>query len=260
MSYDNIIFEKNEKIAKITLNRPDKLNALNKKIFDELNNACSEIELDSEIRVLIITGSGNKAFAAGADIKELHQSDRLSGKQFSEHGSKVMARIESLRIPVIAAVNGFALGGGCELSMCCHLRFASKNAKFGQPEVNLGIIPGYGGTQRLTNLVGFAKSLELNLLGDPISADEAKSIGLVNDVFEQDELYKEVEIIAEKLAAKAPVAVEGIIESVKASTKLSSKDGLEFESIKFGDVCGTKDFKEGTLAFLEKRKPNFIGE
>lgn len=260
MNFENIIFESNNGIAKITLNRPSKLNALNKQLFNELDEVCSNIELDNSIKVLIITGSGEKAFAAGADIKELHESDRLSGKQFSEHGSKVMSRIEALRIPVIAAVNGFALGGGCELSMCCHLRFASKNAKFGQPEINLGIIPGYGGTQRLTKLVGFAKSMELNLLGNPISADEAKTIGLVNDVFEQESLMEEVQKIAETIASKSISAVAGIVETVKASTKMELKDGLEFESIKFGDVCGTKDFKEGTLAFLEKRKPNFIGE
>lgn len=260
MNFETIIFENQDGIAKITLNRPDKLNALNNQLFNELDAACELIELDSSVRVLIITGSGKKAFAAGADIKELNACDNLSGKQFSEHGSKVMERIESLKIPVIAAVNGFALGGGCELSMCCHIRFASDNAKFGQPEINLGIIPGYGGTQRLTRIVGIGKSMELNITGDLISANDALEIGLVNYVYPQEELMEKVNKFAQKVASKPPLALSAIVDTVMASERLGLRDGLKYESIKFGDICGTEDFKEGTLAFLEKRKADFKGK
>ena len=259
MEFTTIRYEKKEGYALITLNRPDKLNALNNQLFTELDQAITAIELDRDIRAVLITGEG-KAFAAGADIKELHESDERSGKHFSEHGSNVMARLEAMNIPVVAAINGFALGGGCELTMSCHIRYAGKSAKLGQPEVNLGILPGYGGTQRLTRLVGPAKSMELNLTGDMIGADEAKRIGLVNEVFEDDELMEKATALVNKIISKSPIAIAGIIEAVRASTKLSLKEGLEFESKKFGEVCGSKDFKEGTLAFIEKRKPNFIGE
>lgn len=259
MEFTTIKFEKKAGFAIITLNRPDKLNALNNQLFSELDKAITLIELDVEIRTVLLTGEG-KAFAAGADIKELNACDGRSGKHFSEYGSKIMTRLEAMTIPVIAAVNGFALGGGCELAMSCHIRYASKSAKFGQPEVNLGILPGYGGTQRLTRLVGQAKAMELNLTGDLVNAEEAKRIGLVNEVFEDEELIDKCIGFIEKIISKSPIAISAIIESVTTSTKLSLKEGLEFESRKFGEVCGSQDFKEGTLAFLEKRKANFIGK
>lgn len=259
MEFTTIKLQKKAGYSIITLNRPDKLNALNKQLFTDLDNAITAIELDVDVRALLITGEG-KAFAAGADIKELNACDGRSGKHFSEFGSNVMARLEAMTIPVVAAVNGFALGGGCELAMSCHIRYASSNAKMGQPEVNLGILPGYGGTQRLTRLVGVAKAMELNLSGDMIGAEEAKRIGLVNEVYsEEDLLPKSIEFI-EKVISNSPIAIKGIIEAVSSSTKLSLKEGLEFESRKFGEVCGSEDFKEGTLAFLEKRKANFIGK
>lgn len=259
MEFTTIKFEKKAGYAIITLNRPDKLNALNNQLFTDLDNAITAIELDTEIRALLLTGEG-KAFAAGADIKELNACDGRSGKHFSEYGSNVMARLEAMKIPVLAAVNGFALGGGCELAMSCHIRYASNYAKLGQPEVNLGILPGYGGTQRLTRLVGVAKSMELNLTGDMVDAEEAKRIGLVNDVFDSTELIEKSIAFIEKIITKSPIAVSAIIDAVRASTKLSLKEGLEYESQKFGEVCGSQDFKEGTLAFLEKRKANFTGE
>ncbi len=259
MEFTTIKFEKKAGYAIITLNRPDKLNALNNQLFTDLDNVITAIELDSDIRALLLTGEG-KAFAAGADIKELNACDSRSGKHFSEFGSNVMARLEAMKIPVLAAVNGFALGGGCELAMACHIRYASNFAKMGQPEVNLGILPGYGGTQRLTRLVGVAKSMELNLTGDIVNAEEAKRIGLVNEVFDESELMEKSISFIEKVITKSPIAVTAIIDAVRASTKLSLKEGLEYESQKFGEVCGSQDFKEGTLAFLEKRKANFIGK
>ncbi len=259
MSYQTILVEQKDKYIVITLNRPDKLNALNFQMFNDLDDILRKIELDRTIFGLILTGSGDKAFAAGADIKELHESDERSGKLFSEHGSKVMARLAQLRIPTIAAVNGFALGGGCELTLACHIRFASENAKFGQPEVNLGIIPGYGATQRLTHLVGLAKAIELIISANIIDAYEAEKIGLVNKVFPHNELIQKTEEFLQTVLSKGQLAVSSAIDSINASMNLSLAEGLEYESRKFGKLCGTLDFKEGTLAFLEKRKPNFIG-
>lgn len=257
MDYQTIIFEKKEGYAVITLNRPDKLNALNEQMFLDIDDAVKNVELDEEIRALILTGTGDKAFAAGADIKELHESNRRSGKRFSEFGSDVMKRLSQLRIPVIAAINGFALGGGCELTMACHMRFASDKARLGQPEVNLGIIPGYGGTQRLPRLVGAAKAMELIVTGNMVDAAEAKRIGLVNEVYPHDELLVKTEEFVKLILSKGPIAVSAAVETVNASEELTLLEGLAFESRKFGDVCGTEDFKEGTIAFLEKRKAEF---
>lgn len=257
MAYNTIIFEIKNNYALITLNRPDKLNALNTELFNELNDAITKIELDDNIKLVILTGQGEKAFAAGADIKELNQSDHNSGRLFSQHGSNVMLRLESLKKPVIAAVNGFALGGGCELAMSCHIRFASDNAKFGQPEVNLGILPGYGGTQRLPRLVGVAKAIELTISGNMIGAEEAKSIGLVNQVYPQAELMEKTLEFANTVLSKGSIAVSASIDAIYQSLNLSPIEGLAYESKLFGEVCGTEDFKEGTSAFLEKRKPNF---
>jgi enoyl-CoA hydratase len=260
MEFLTILFEKRENFGIITLNRPDKLNALNNQMFIELDYLAKEIELDDSIKALVITGSGAKAFAAGADIVELNQSNTHSGKQFSEFGSNVMAKIENLKIPVIAAVNGFALGGGCELTMCCHIRFASENAKFGQPEVNLGIIPGYGGTQRMTGIIGKAKAMELILSGNIIDANEAYRIGLVNAVYPQVELLPKVIDFVNLILSKGSLAVSAAVDSISASEKLSLLEGLQYESQKFGEICGTQDFKEGTKAFIEKRKAEFIGK
>ncbi len=257
MDYSTIIYEKREGFVLIKLNRPDKLNALNTQMFNELDDAARRIELDESARALIITGAGDKAFAAGADIRELHESHARSGKLFSEHGSKVMARIEQLSIPVVAAINGFALGGGCELAMCCHIRFASAKAKMGQPEVNLGIIPGYGGTQRLTRLAGRAKAMELILSGNMIDAEEAKRIGLANAIFSHEELLDKTIEFVKLILFKGPLAVSAAVECILAADELSPAEGLAFESRKFGQTCGTEDFKEGTLAFLEKRKADF---
>lgn len=260
MNFETVLLEKKEKFAQITINRPDKLNALNSQVFDELDTAITEIELDRNIHALVVTGSGAKAFAAGADIKELHESDDRSGKHFSEKGTNVFRRLEKLKIPVIAAVNGFALGGGCEFALACHIRYASDNAKFGQPEVNLGIIPGYGGTQRLTKVIGKSKSMELIITGDLIGAAEAERIGLVSKVFSQEELLPEVYKLVDKILSKAPIAVSAAVECVNAEEELSLDAGLSFESAKFGEVCGSEDFKEGTLAFIEKRAAQFTGK
>jgi len=259
MDYTTILFEKYDNYAIIKLNRPDKLNALNNQLFLELNDLIGKIELDETIKALIITGVGDKAFAAGADISELNKCDKRSGKQFSELGSKVMLRIEQLRIPVIAAVNGFALGGGCELAMCCHIRFASEKAKFGQPEVNLGIIPGYGGTQRLPKLVGKSKAIELVISGNIIDANEAYRIGLVNQIYNSNELMEKTIEFVNLVLSKGQLAVSAAIEVINTSDNLSLQEGLHKESLKFGEICGTNDFQEGTLAFLEKRKANFQG-
>jgi len=260
MNFETILLEINNNIAIIKLNRPDKLNALNKQMFDDLSTAADFISENDNIRALVITGNSEKAFAAGADIAELNNCNQESGEEFSIYGSNVMTKIENLNIPVIAAVNGFALGGGCELSMACHIRFASEKAKFGQPEINLGIIPGYGGTQRLTKIVGLANSLIMNLTGDLINAQKAKEIGLVSEIYSPEELLSKTIEFAENLANKAPIALRAIMQTVKNSQELTLEEGLSLESIVFGDVCGSKDFKEGTTAFLEKRTANFIGE
>lgn len=260
MEYQTILFEQTGNYGKITLNRPDKLNALNYQLFSELDDLIQKIELDESIRAIIITGSGEKAFAAGADIVELNKSNRRSGKQFSEYGSKVMLRLEQLRIPVIAAINGFALGGGLELALSCHIRFASEKAKMGQPEVNLGIIPGYGATQRLPRILGKAKALELIISGNTVNAITAKEIGLVNEVFSHEDLLPKTIEFINLVLTKAPIAVSAAVETVMASDYLDIQEGLLFESRLFGDVCGTEDFQEGTKAFIEKRNAVFIGK
>jgi enoyl-CoA hydratase len=261
MPYETILFERRpEGHAVITLNRPDKLNALNIQLLDELRDAIAEISRDTSIRGVIITGSGEKAFAAGADIAELNRLDDYTGREYSERGQRVFSMIERLDRPVIAAVNGFALGGGCELAMSCHIRLASEKARFGQPEVNLGIIPGFGGTQRLTRLVGPARSAEYNLTGDMIDAATAERIGLANHVYPPAELMGKAEEMMLKILSKGPAAVRKTLEAVVASTDATIEEGLALEALLFGECCGTEDFKEGTLAFLEKRAANFTGK
>ena len=259
MSYTTIQLEERANYSIISLHRPDKLNALNATLLQELHQAIMICQDSKECKAIIITGTGTKAFAAGADITQLHQQNKESGYIFAREGQDVFTAIEQCNKPVIAAVNGFALGGGCELAMACHIRFASSTAKFGQPEVNLGIIPGYGGTQRLTLLVGPAKSAELILTGAIISAEPALSIGLVNSVHSPEELMPYAIDCAEIIASKAPLAITASLKSIRASIELNASDGMEFEAKSFAETCGTSDFKEGTLAFLEKRVANFTG-
>lgn len=259
MTFETIEFKAIEQTALITLNRPDKLNALNRQLLVDLKSCLEAVQADSSFRSVVITGSGEKAFAAGADISELHNCDAESGKDFALFGQSVFDLIESFKLPVIAAVNGFALGGGCELALACHFRFCSTRAKFGQPEVNLGVIPGYGGTQRLTRLCGSAIATELILSAVIIDAERALQIGLVNSVFSPEDLLESTMKVSALINSKAPIAVQRSLECIREVASLSPADGMLYEANSFGAVCGTKDFKEGTLAFLEKRAANFIG-
>jgi enoyl-CoA hydratase len=259
MEYQNILSNTEAGINIITINRPDKLNALNTKTLAEIKQAVIAAIADSNIKGIIITGSGEKAFAAGADISEFAGFSPEQGKKLSASGHEIFNLIEKSPKPVIAAVNGFALGGGCELTMACHLRLASENAKFGQPEVNLGLIPGYGGTQRLIQLIGKGKAFELLMTADMIKADEALRLGLVNYVVALPELLPKCKEILEKITSKSPVAISKIIQCVDAYFT-DGVNGLEKEIELFGACCGTEDFIEGTKAFLEKRKANFSGK
>jgi enoyl-CoA hydratase len=259
MSYQTLITELSEHIFTITINRPEKLNALNRQVIDELSAAIEEIYNNPEIGAAIITGSGPKSFVAGADINEFIHLDSVGGKTLSKKGQDlVFSRIENSPKPIIAAVNGFALGGGCELAMACHFRLASENAKFGQPEVNLGLVPGYGGTQRLTQLVGKGKSMELNLTGNLIDGAEALRLGLVNHVTSLEQLLPETKKILQAILSKAPLAVAEAIALVNHAA-YGKPGGLELEIESFGRLSGTADAKEGASAFLEKRKANFKG-
>ena len=260
MDYKNILLHINEHIALVTLNRPDKLNALNHQTLLELKEVFERLKSDENVFVIIITGSGEKAFVAGADISEINKLNMLEGKVFAEFGQEVFSFIEKFDKPVIAAVNGFALGGGCELALSCHIRLASENAKFGQPEVNLGIIPGYGGTQRLARLINSGRAMEMILTADLIDANEALRIGLVNKVFPQIDLMSKAFEMAAKIASKGQQAIRLAVKSVKTVDEVSLQEGLNIEATHFALSCGTEDFKEGTQAFLEKRKPNFINK
>lgn len=255
--YETIQYESKERVGYVTINRPDKLNALNAKAKAELKELFTDLKSDGGVDIVILTGAGEKAFVAGTDIKELTELDTETGKKFSEGGQAVFNAIENLGKPVIAAVNGYALGGGCELALACSIRIASDNAKFGQPEVNLGIIPGYGGTQRLARLVGRGKAMELILTGDQIDAREALQIGLVNKVVPLKELKSEAEALAQKILSKGQVAVRLAMKAVNMTHETTLTDGQELEASLFGVCCGSEDFKEGTKAFLEKRKPEF---
>ncbi len=257
MTYQNLKFELEDSIALITVNRPDKLNALNAQTLDELDLVLDEIKSSENINVVILTGAGEKAFVAGADIKELNALNPIEGKYFAEKGQKIFNKIERLGKPVIAAVNGFALGGGCELALACHIRLGSDKAKFGQPEVNLGIIPGYGGTQRLTRLVGSGRAAEYILTGDIIDAEEALRVGLINRVYEQDELMDKAFELAKKIGSKGQIAVRLALDAIVSTDELPEREGLNLEASLFSICCGTADFKEGTSAFLEKRKAEF---
>ncbi len=260
MEYQNILIEQKETVQYITINRPKQLNALNKQTIEELNIAFTEAEEDSNTRVIILTGAEDKAFVAGADIKEFANFSIEEGKLLSAEGhTKLFNFIENLSTPVIAAVNGFALGGGLELAMACHLRVASNNAKLGLPEVSLGVIPGYGGTQRLAQLVGKGKANEMIMTAGMISAEEGQSWGLINTVTTPEELMPACEKIAKKISRNSPKAISSAIAAVNAQYK-EGVDGYLAEITEFGKCFGTSDFKEGTSAFMEKRKAVFTGE
>lgn len=260
MKFNNLLFEIESNTAIININRPEKLNALNSETLAELKTAFTSVKNDEHVNCVIITGSGEKAFVAGADISELNNLDLLSGKEFAEAGQEVFNIIENLGKPVIAAVNGYALGGGCELALACHIRLAAENAKFGQPEVNLGVIPGYGGTQRLARLINTGRAMEMILTADMIDAKEAYRIGLANKIYPQDEILMEAKKLAGKINNKGPVAVRMAVKAVVSCDELSEKEGQHLEAGLFAVCCGTDDFKEGTGAFLNKRSPEFTGK
>ncbi|MEI8279605.1 MAG: enoyl-CoA hydratase-related protein [Bacteroidota bacterium] len=258
--YQTVLTELQEGTLIVTINRPDKMNALNKDVIEDLGNVLNEIYNNPEIKAAILTGAGEKAFVAGADISEFISLDHAAGAALAEKGQiNVFNKIENSPKPIIAAVNGFSLGGGCELAMSCHFRTASEGAKFGQPEVNLGLIPGYGGTQRLTQLIGKGKAMELMMTGDMIGADEAKALGLVNHIFPQSELLDKTKDIVKKIKSKSPVAISKVIICVNEAAK-GEKAGFANEIKRFGECFDTEDMREGTTAFIEKRKPVFKGK
>ena len=259
MTYENILFEKKNAIGYVTVNRPNALNALNLSTIEELRSAFTEIRDDASLRAAILTGAGEKAFVAGADINELAQQDAVQGKAFAHRGQSVFDLIENLGKPVIACINGFALGGGCELALACTMRLASENAKLGQPEVKLGIIPGYGGSQRLPRLVGKGIAMQIVLTGEMITAQEALRVGLVNEVTAPADLIPRAEAIAQKIIANAPLAVQYAMEAVNKGMEMTLAEGLFLEAALFGVCCSTEDKKEGTTAFLEKRAAQFKG-
>jgi enoyl-CoA hydratase len=260
MNYENLLYEVRDAIAYITFNRPKVLNALNRKTMQELLIALGQAKLDENVRVVILTGAGEKAFIAGADINELAQQTPVDGKEMSIFGQGVLRILETMGKPSIAAINGFALGGGCELALACSIRIASRNAKVGQPEVKLGILPGYGGSQRLARLCGKGVAHELVLGGDMISADEAMRVGLVNHVYEPAELMPAAEALAKKIAANAPLAVQYAMEAIEHGMEMPQEEGLFLEATLFGLCCATEDMREGTRAFLEKRPAQFKGK
>ena len=256
--YTTIVTELSEAIYTITINRPDKLNALNKDVFKDISNAVDEIQNNPEIKSAVITGAGPKAFVAGADITEFGGLDKPAAMALAKRGQDIFFKIERSKKPVVAAVNGFALGGGCELAMACHFRIASENAKMGLPETSLGVIPGYGGTQRLPQLVGKGRAMEMILTAGMIDAETAKIYGLVNHVVPQVDLFATYMTIANKIMRNSPVAIGKAIEAVNANY-ISGINGFDVEINAFGDCFATEDFKEGTTAFLEKRKAEFKG-
>lgn len=256
MTFENLLTATENGILTITINRPDKLNALNKKTVAEIGLAIKNGEADKNVKAILLTGAGQKSFVAGADITEFVGLTVEEGKQLAQAGQDVFRSIETCSKPVLAAVNGFALGGGCELSMACHLRVASENAKFGQPEVNLGLIAGYGGTQRLIQYIGKTKAMELHMTGDMINAEQALLLGLVNYVVPQEQLIPRCLELLNKIKSKAPKAITGVINSVNA---YFATEGFVAEIEEFGKCFATDDFKEGTSAFIEKRKAEFAG-
>ena len=260
MAFDNLLIERDGAVAILTVNRPKVLNALNTQTLDELRRAILELKHDEAIRAVILTGSGDKSFIAGADINELAVQSPTGGREHAVTGQHVLDLIEQMGKPVIAAINGYALGGGCELAMACTIRIAADTAKLGQPEINLGIIPGYAGTQRLARIVGKGRALELLLSGDQVTAQDAHRLGLVNRVVPAADLMAEAKKLAVSLASKAPVAVRYILEAVNKGLEMPFAQAQIFEATLFGLVASTGDMREGTAAFLEKRKPAFKGK
>jgi enoyl-CoA hydratase len=260
MEYNNILFNIEGNIAVLKFNRPKALNAVNPDVFAEMNDALDKISVDKAIKVLILTGEGEKAFVAGADIAHMVNLSPLQLKEFSRNGQDLLFRLEKLPIPVIACVNGFALGGGCEIAMACDFIYASETARFGQPEITLGVIPGFGGTQRLSRMVGKAVAKELCMTGAMIGAQDAKDMGLVNKVFTRDKLWEETMKTASLIADKGKVALKAIKECIQRGMDVDLADGCYMESEAFGLIATSPDKKEGMTAFLEKRKPEFKGE
>lgn len=256
--YKTLLTSLEKGILTVTINRPDKMNALNKNVMSDLDSVLDFIESSADVKAVILTGAGEKAFVAGADISEFVGLTHEEGKAMAKRGQDIFHRIENANIPIVAAVNGFALGGGCELAMACHFRVASDNAKFGQPEVTLGLIPGYGGTQRLVQLIGKGRALELLMSGNMIDASIALEYGLVNHVVPQDDLLPKAKMILEQIITKAPLAVAKCITA--ANAVFGNVNGYDVELNSFGECFITNDIKEGTSAFLEKRKPHFKGE
>jgi enoyl-CoA hydratase len=260
MGYENLLYEKRHGIGFITFNRPKVLNALNRKTMEELRDILSDAREGDEVRVLILTGAGEKSFVAGADISELAVQTPVSGKETAAFGQGVLHLLETIGKPSIAAINGFALGGGCEVALACSMRLASKTAKLGQPEVKLGIMTGYGGSQRLARLCGKGVAHELCLTGEMISADEALRIGLVNHVYEPAELLPAAEALAKKIIANAPLSVKFTMEAIERGTEMPLAEGQYLETTLFGLLAATEDMREGTRAFLEKRAAQFRGK
>jgi len=259
-TYNTLLLDLSERILTITINRQEALNALNIELINELKSIMDNTYDNQDIGGVIITGSGEKAFAAGADIKEIAELNELNARKFAERGQEVFALIENFEKPVIAAVNGYALGGGCELAMSCHFRIASETAQFGQPEVNLGLLPGYGGTQRLTKLIGKGRALELMMTANTVNAENALQMGLVNHIEEsQDAMMEKARKLMSKILTKAPLAIGMVITSANAAED-PEENGFLIEANSFARCCSTQDFKEGTTAFLEKRKAEFVGE
>jgi enoyl-CoA hydratase len=260
MSYQNLRIEKRDGIAVVTVNRPEKLNALDDRTMEELDGAFTALRSDPAVGGVILTGAGEKAFVAGADISELATQSPVQGKERSIRGQEILDKIEGLGKPVVAAVNGFALGGGCELAMACHVRVASENARLGTPEVKLGIMCGYAGTQRLSRLVGKGRALEILLTGEPVDAQEAHRIGLVNKVVPKEKLLAEAEAVLRKMLGNGPVSLRFSLDAVNAGLEMPFAEAQYLEATLFGLICTTEDMKEGTRAFLEKRPAKFQGK
>lgn len=260
MAFRNLTLADRGAVRTLTINRPDKLNALNRETINELAIAFDQARHEDSVRVVVLAGAGEKAFVAGADIAELEAFSPVEAQQFSRAGQRMMRGIELLGKPVIARIQGFALGGGLELAMCCHLRIGSDKARLGLPEITLGLLPGFGGTQRLLRLAGRAATLEMCLLGKPVDAERALQLGLLARVVEADRLDQEIEAIADQLAASAPHALAGILDAVLVGGECSAEEGMDYESKAFALCCTTADMREGTRAFLERRKPEFTGK